>query len=295
MRYQDGSAFRQALEDRLRRQSLSTGEPLTRLRKFVAFDRFLARLVASSPGPWRLKGGFALQLRIGQRARTTKDIDLSMQHAPGEVLELLRNAAQFDLGDWFSFEVERGSRSRAEDQPATYRFPVHGLLDGRTFERFHVDVGLDDIILDQPEPLRTPPILSFAGIDPTPIPGYPLSQQLAEKVHAYTREYRGRYSSRVRDLADMLLIGLIAKLESSDLKRALQLTFEARSTHRIPSRLPDPPARWGPAYRRLQEELELTWGNLGAAVQATRDFIEPVLSDDVSGVWNPERWRWQRK
>lgn len=59
MKYSDGSTFRRALEDRLRVESLQTGMPLTRLRKMVAFDRYLARLLTVQPGQWILKGGLA--------------------------------------------------------------------------------------------------------------------------------------------------------------------------------------------------------------------------------------------
>lgn len=73
MNYVTGAAFRRALEDRLRRHSIETGEPLFWLRQMVAFDRYLARLVATGTGDeWLLKGGMALQLRLGDRARTTK-------------------------------------------------------------------------------------------------------------------------------------------------------------------------------------------------------------------------------
>ena len=41
--YQTGTAFRRALEDRLLAQSSQTAVSLVRLRKLVAFDRFLAR------------------------------------------------------------------------------------------------------------------------------------------------------------------------------------------------------------------------------------------------------------
>ena len=74
MRYATAGAFRQALEERLRQQSLGNNLALTRLRKMIAFDRFLARLAKSDPEAWVVKGGFALQLRLGARARTTKDI-----------------------------------------------------------------------------------------------------------------------------------------------------------------------------------------------------------------------------
>lgn len=59
MTYSSGAAFRRALEDRLLAQSLRSNTPLVRLRKLVAFDRFLARLVQTHPGGWLLKGGGA--------------------------------------------------------------------------------------------------------------------------------------------------------------------------------------------------------------------------------------------
>ena len=78
MNYQSGTAFRRALENRLRTKSVQSGTPLVRLRKMVSFERFLARLLHHQPEQWIIKGGFALQLRMGDRARATKDIDLLM-------------------------------------------------------------------------------------------------------------------------------------------------------------------------------------------------------------------------
>ena len=59
--YVSATAFRQALEERLRRLSLESNTSLSRLRKLVAFDRLLARMVAGGPGLWILKGGYALE------------------------------------------------------------------------------------------------------------------------------------------------------------------------------------------------------------------------------------------
>ena len=89
MKYQNGGDFRRALEQRLHSQSIKTGVPLVRLRKMVAFDRFLARL---QPEQWVLKGGVALQLRLGSRARTTKDIDVLALLQPSEITAALRKA-----------------------------------------------------------------------------------------------------------------------------------------------------------------------------------------------------------
>jgi len=82
MRYKHGAAFRRALEDRLRTMSLETGEPLVRLRKMVAFDRFLSRLLLHGPDQWVVKGGFALQLRhfIPLHNKSPKNIMLILAH-----------------------------------------------------------------------------------------------------------------------------------------------------------------------------------------------------------------------
>lgn len=141
MKYQSGGSFRRALETRLRDQSLETGMPLVRLRKMVAFDRFLARLMEADPPHWILKGGLVLQLRLGQRARTTKDIDVLYLEAQEEAWETLRNAGRRDIGDWFEFEVDRPSKPRP-DTVGVMRHKVQSRLDGRTFENFHIDVGI---------------------------------------------------------------------------------------------------------------------------------------------------------
>ncbi len=75
--YPSDTAFRQALEQRLLNQARSEPTiPLVRLRKAVAFEALLRRLLRDHPDEWLVKGGFALQLRLGLQTRTTKDIDL---------------------------------------------------------------------------------------------------------------------------------------------------------------------------------------------------------------------------
>lgn len=67
--YPSPEAFKQALEQRLR-TSAKSGVVFTRQRQHVAFDRFLARLVAVLGDAITLKGGLVLELRLN-RARTT--------------------------------------------------------------------------------------------------------------------------------------------------------------------------------------------------------------------------------
>src|SRR5580692_4587437 len=78
--YKTAGAFRTALETRLQMRAREEATDLQRLRRQVAFDRFLARMFSKGPKaayPWLLKGGYAMELRM-HAARTTKDIDLTL-------------------------------------------------------------------------------------------------------------------------------------------------------------------------------------------------------------------------
>ena len=142
MIYQSGDAFRQALERRLITKSRQDDIPLSWLRKMVAFDRFLTRLVKDRPEDWLLKGGMALQLRLGMTARTTKDLDLLMAEDEPDIQEELVRAALLELDDWFRFTVRQPSRSTDRNWGISRRFYVSALVAGRSFENFHVDVGM---------------------------------------------------------------------------------------------------------------------------------------------------------
>ncbi|MBN1306181.1 MAG: hypothetical protein JXA13_17220 [Anaerolineales bacterium] len=54
MKYTSGSAFRQALEERLKELHHTEKIPLVRLRKQIAFERFIARLQTVQPDTWIL-------------------------------------------------------------------------------------------------------------------------------------------------------------------------------------------------------------------------------------------------
>jgi len=258
VRYETAAAFRRALEDRLKERSHHDGARLARLRKQVAFDRLLARLVRIAPDEWALKGGFALQLRMSDRARTTRDIDLAWQAHENELLDRLIEATIEDLGDFFSFRVER-TTADPDRMGGAHRFRVGASLAGRLFETFLLDVGeWDGPTTGQPEALTTPDLLGFAGIEPVRVPAIPLTRQVAEKLHAYTRRYEGgRVSSRPKDLVDLALIAQLFALDAARLLLDLQEVFASRGTHDLPSDLPRPPGEWRVPYRQLAVEVGL--------------------------------------
>ncbi len=290
MRYTSAAAFRAALEQRLLNQSRETGTSLVRLRKTVVFDRLLARLVAVAPGRWVLKGALALDFRLGTRSRTTKDMDLA-RHDDGDAATADFIAAQaIDLGDFFTLVIER-SRDLAEGPGGAIRYHVRAELAGRLFEEANVDVGFGDPLPTSPDPVRGPDLLSFAGIPSAEVPALPLEQHVAEKVHAYTRNYGPGVNTRVKDLVDLALIQSFVGLDPRLLRTSLERTFEGRGLQALPGALPAPPADWAPAYRRLAAEVGLD-PDLRTGHAAAAALVNPVLAGKDHGRWSPGRSAW---
>lgn len=293
MRYQDATAFRQALEQRLKDRADGDGARLARDRKRVVFDRLLARLLAVANRQWLLKGGFALDLRLTTRARSTKDIDIEWRAGEEELLDSLLDAASHDAGDFFAFAIERAGVP--EDRlGGSYRFRVSASLAGRPFETFLLDVGFRADHTLESETLRTEDLLGFAGIEPVEVDAVPLELQVAEKLHAYTRTYEGgRTSTRPKDLVDLALISELSYLDAATLRREIETIFALRDTHAAPSALPSPPSEWAPPFRRLAEEVgvppELTAGHRDAS-----SLLDPILAGEVrTGRWDPSQRRFR--
>ncbi|HMI81775.1 MAG TPA: nucleotidyl transferase AbiEii/AbiGii toxin family protein [Solirubrobacterales bacterium] len=292
MKYRDEMAFRQALQQRLKDRADGDGTLLVRNRKRVAFDRLLARLLAVAQEQWVLKGGFALDLRLATRARSTKDVDIEWRAEVTELLDVLLDAANYDAGDFFEFAIERAGVP--EDRlGGSHRFRVSASLAGRSFESFLLDVGfrLDDAL--EAETLRTDDFLGFAEIEPVEVQAVPLELQVAEKLHAYTRVYEGgRISSRTKDLIDLALIAELSQLDAAGLRREIDTIFELRATHAAPASLPLPPAEWAGPFRELAEEVGVP-ADLEAGHRDAAALVDPILSGEVaSGTWDSTQRRW---
>lgn len=194
MRYRDATAFRQALEERLKTRAHGDGAQLARDRKRVVFNRLLARLLAVAEGRWLLKGGFALELRLAGRARATKDVDIDWQADEEQLLETL-----IDAVDYFAFVVERAGAP--EDRlGGSHRFRVTASLAGRLFESFLLDVGFRG---DEPlaaDTLTTEALLAFAEIPPVEVRAVPIELQVATILPAPPQGWALPYSRLAQEV-----------------------------------------------------------------------------------------------
>ena len=281
MRDQSPAALRQALEERLKQREQQTGEPLIRLRKRVVFERCMARLQREEQSPWVLKGGFALELRLGDRARMTKDLDLGLDLgyfktsdvSLAEVAGKLREDLSTPSADTFVFVVpESGERELDIPRVKSYRYSIEARLDGRRFDNIRMDVGLGDPLVPPFDELIGSDLLSFAGIPRATIRTTSRAQHLAEKVHALTRPFDDRINTRVKDLADILLLMNLGLPEPVTVSKVINEIFATRRTHEIPKVIETPPVTWTSSFAVMADELGLSEKTLDSAAARLNEY-----------------------
>ncbi len=280
-RYQTAAGLRMALEERLNSRARQEGTDVQRLRRHVAFDRFLARIFSGPEPRFVLKGGYAFELWL-DRARATKDIDLALNAAQGarpgdkEALaapalhEMLQQLVAAANPDFFEFVIGQAVMDLENAPDGGWRFPVEARLAGYVFIRFAIDIAAGDLWLQPHEQARTTDWLGFAGIEALPVPVISREQQFAEKLHAYTRP-RPTPNSRVKDLVDLLLLVRMRAMVPEKLRTTAEKTFRRRGTHSFPAVFPLPPPLWHPPFRKLAEECGLAV-EMAQAVEEIKEF-----------------------
>ena len=103
--YATPAAFRSAVEAKLRQRARHLGVPAYILRRQAGLERLTVRLMAVAPGRWALKGGFALETRLGGRARVSVDLDADHLNGAEAARADLQRAAAAEVGDHFGFVV----------------------------------------------------------------------------------------------------------------------------------------------------------------------------------------------
>ncbi len=285
-RYGSAAALRRALETRLMQEANDRSTDLTRRRRLVVFDRVAARLSADPTAGWILKGGAALEFRLHNRARATKDMDLAVCPDGDRGLDadsvrerLIDALARDEDGDGFLFQVSPAVPLRADTAGrGGWRFSIESRLAGKTFATVRIDVVARGEEISRTERVPLPNTLVFAGTPHRDIEAVDRRQHFAEKVHALTRDYGDRPNTRVKDLVDLLLLienGLAADAALTD---AVRHVFAVRATHPVPDTLPDPPPIWAETYPELADGLTETPPRLDVALHLVRDFWFTALA-----------------
>ena len=223
----------------------------------------------------------------------TADADTTWRADADQLQDTLARAAGIDLADHFEFLIGSPSSLHGEGPEGGARFPIESRLAGRLFEPIRLDVNLSASDPRPVEALRLRNHFEFAGLPDVVVPAISSGQQLAEKLHAYTRDYATGENTRAKDLYDMLIIAAQLRVPPlAELAGACQTTFALRHTQWPPSLNPPPPA-WARPWGGFVRDYHIPFATLANAYAALVAFWTPALTTQVSSrEWDPSSWTW---
>lgn len=113
-------------------------------------------------------------------------------------------------------------------------------------------------------------------------------------------------NSRLKDLIDIGILARDREFTAERLYVALDATFSARATHRVPDRLPAPAPGWDERYRADQRTPfvagspagkalggTLPWNTVSHLAQEVAAFLDPLFTRAVgpNAEWKDGEWR----
>jgi nucleotidyltransferase AbiEii toxin of type IV toxin-antitoxin system len=249
-----------------------TGLAPARVRRWISVMVLLGALDRSreSDPLFLLKGGVAIELRVGGGARATKDVDLVFFGDPERLGEILDE----DLGEPYSvFSFERQEVETRGD--GLFRqVNVKLLFRGRSWGTLKLEVAQSDSRATDGEEIVAIPLDEFGIEGPRMVRCLSLRYQIAQKLHAVTQRFEEGENERFRDLIDLIICReLVANL--GEVREACIDTFEARNLHTWPPTL-QVPNSWEEPYAALAEEMDFPVTDVGDAAAQAREFISKI-------------------
>lgn len=221
-----------------------------------------------------LKGGVAMELRLGLEARATKDYDAAYRERKEDMLDRLDEALSHPHGD---FTITRKEPEQVKDGDAT-RVELKLAYRGRSWSTVRLELAPAEGFSGQ-EIDRVPAIpLDPFGLDgPDEIPCVSVRYQIAQKLHACTEVWEGLgVNPRVRDLIDLLLLrGLVGDKDLPAIREASDEIFELRGKHRWPPTVTIFDG-WPEQYAALAAELDFPVTDVEEAAAAVQEMTDEI-------------------
>ena len=155
------AAFKASLEAHLRKRADERGVPFSTLQLKFVIERLLARLfrdsLAAVAPEGRVRDGPPLPpagadheghrpLRVARRRR-------GRAGCPRPCGTGSRRRPTADLGDYLTFRIGEPKQELTNAPQGGARYPCEAVLLGKTYAKFHIDVGVGDAVVGEPERL----------------------------------------------------------------------------------------------------------------------------------------------
>ncbi len=290
-----------AMEQAVKSAARASGRDVNKAIQAFYHDRFLCRVFSADSPSFILKGGQSMLARI-PNARETRDIDLLGRTSDiEEALEELVKAASTDLDDFVEFRFkDKRPTNTSQDYREGYTVTFETWLGGTSKKgAVSIDLVVDTLPPDEFDVVVPVSRIEIDGIETFSYLTNTAENRIAEKVCATMQDYNGHPSSRVKDLADLVVSMLNEKVDADKLSRLTSTECKLRSMGRI-NRFSVPGSWKGTLsgnYSKLAKEAALPaeFSGVENAEAAVSAWLSPVFSSDASGkTWIPEKRRWAR-
>lgn len=255
----------------------TAGAAVGRVRHWISFMMLSGALEHASSrlgGPrFIVKGGVALELRLGGKARATNDLDVVVQCDDEDLLMAFDSISRESYQDC-TFTRRAGSYPMGEK---SVRVWVQIAYRSQRWATVQVDLTRPDVVETETE--RVPGIsLSYFGLaGPTDVVCLSLRYHIAQKLHSMTKAPRDGENQRFRDAVDLLLLkNLIDTTDMRGVREACERTFLARAEHSWPPAIALPQS-WREPFAVLAQTMDIDESDLDDAEVALRAFLDRIL------------------
>lgn len=221
------------------------------------------------------KGGMALEIRFGVRARASRDLDLGILSSGNDLVEVFDRvlAIGFD-----KFTLKRPKDVRKLENAATYRFAIKIEYMGRPIGT--LDVDLNEASHETPSTIGQSGLLTALGLPgPVEVPLLDPYLQLAHKLHGATEPSRADYTNRrSRDILDVLIMASSPGFDIilPKLQRIAREEFSGRPHHRHWPPIVSIPQEWNEQLEIDAASLELGISNAAEIICRFTAFIVAI-------------------
>lgn len=219
-----------------------------------------------------IKGGVALELRLGLRARATRDVDLTFHGDPAKLTGALDEALALPYSGFTFSRSDMVAIGSTGAQRTSIKL-VYGNKGWMT-----VDLELS-VAGSNPMDIELIPAISVQDFQldgPEHVATLSLRYQIAQKLHAVTETFAVGENRRVRDVLDLVLLWELVP-DLALVREACVAVFAERATAAWPPELRTYDS-WPDAYAQLAADLAVPAPSFDEAIELVRQFIDDINS-----------------
>lgn len=218
--------------------------------------------------------GVAMELRAGEKARATGDVDLVLRGDPESLLEHLDASL---AEDYEGFSFERNEPQPLELRPHVRRTRVKVAFRTKPFMTLVVEIAPVEAGGDEIEEIAAHDLSTIGLEGPDVIPVLAVRWQIAQKLHAITEPplRPGGENARYWDLIDLQLLQALTGENLAPVKDACQRIFAARAQQPWPPYITSY-ADWSDQYAAMASSLGMPITDLNEAVEVVHALIHAI-------------------